>query len=521
MRPVLLEMDGFASFRQRTVVDFDDVEYFALIGPTGAGKSTVIDAITFALYGSVARWDDVGAVAPALAPAVNRGTVRLVFDARGARYIVMRELRRNANGKVTQKTARLERLVDPTARGGLDDAVENLGGSIRDTAEAVGTLLGLDFNQFTKCVALPQGEFAEFLHAPPAERDRILTKLLGLDVYVALGRTAGARAARLSTSADAWQSQLEQGEADLSDEALGAATAAHADLQELTARLEEHLQRLSELQGQLLACTSTRQQHEREVFLLDALAVPEDINDLDARERAAGEARDATKAAVAQAEAADTACRAAVRDHAPRAGLERLAAHHREMQQLTAQAPTLAQASVATRQARELADGERADAAGLSSALALKEATAAAEAAKADAELAAVRTRLTLLQAVQTPTELSGLLEAVTGAHGAVVAAQAGLEAARQEHQATAAAAADVAEAVLLERAGGALTAAHVATQGLHAALPALGAAHERARKDRDASDEAERTLTHVEHAARARHTRHVASSLRAGLLAG
>ena len=55
MRPVLLEMFGFASFREHTVVRFDDVEYFALVGPTGAGKSTVIDALAFALYGTVAR----------------------------------------------------------------------------------------------------------------------------------------------------------------------------------------------------------------------------------------------------------------------------------------------------------------------------------------------------------------------------------------------------------------------------------------------------------------------------------
>ena len=49
MRPVRLTMDGFASFREPTVVDFTGAEYFALVGPTGAGKSTVIDAITFAL----------------------------------------------------------------------------------------------------------------------------------------------------------------------------------------------------------------------------------------------------------------------------------------------------------------------------------------------------------------------------------------------------------------------------------------------------------------------------------------
>jgi predicted ATPase len=56
MRPVLLRLDGFGSFREPAIVDFRDTEYFVLVGATGSGKSTVIDAMTFALYGSVPRW---------------------------------------------------------------------------------------------------------------------------------------------------------------------------------------------------------------------------------------------------------------------------------------------------------------------------------------------------------------------------------------------------------------------------------------------------------------------------------
>ena len=63
MRPIRLEMEGFTSFRDHTVVDFEDADLFVLTGPTGAGKSSVIDAITFALYGSVSRLDDRRAVA--------------------------------------------------------------------------------------------------------------------------------------------------------------------------------------------------------------------------------------------------------------------------------------------------------------------------------------------------------------------------------------------------------------------------------------------------------------------------
>ena len=90
MRPVRLDMDGFASFREPTTIDFTDADYFVLIGPTGSGKSTVIDALTFALYGTVPRWSDRRAVRYGLAPTAGRGTVSLIFDADGQRYVVAR-----------------------------------------------------------------------------------------------------------------------------------------------------------------------------------------------------------------------------------------------------------------------------------------------------------------------------------------------------------------------------------------------------------------------------------------------
>src|ERR1700712_1274450 len=76
VRPVQLDIAGFASFRDPAVVDFTGADYFALVGPTGSGKSTVIDAMTFALYGSAPRWGRRNAIANALAPTANRCTVR-------------------------------------------------------------------------------------------------------------------------------------------------------------------------------------------------------------------------------------------------------------------------------------------------------------------------------------------------------------------------------------------------------------------------------------------------------------
>src|SRR5215472_3028761 len=57
VRPLRLLLDGFGTYRAETEVDFTDVDFFALTGPTGSGKSTVVDALCFALYGTVPRWE--------------------------------------------------------------------------------------------------------------------------------------------------------------------------------------------------------------------------------------------------------------------------------------------------------------------------------------------------------------------------------------------------------------------------------------------------------------------------------
>src|SRR6266487_781080 len=142
MRLVVLEMNGFACFREPTWVDFADADFFALIGPTGSGKSTVIDAMTFALYGSVPRWGRKGMVSLALAPTVTRGTVKLIFEAEGQRYVAVRELRR-AGTQVQQRAASLELLHDPNGLALPGDPTTPMAKDLLGVTEAVERLLGL------------------------------------------------------------------------------------------------------------------------------------------------------------------------------------------------------------------------------------------------------------------------------------------------------------------------------------------------------------------------------------------
>jgi exonuclease SbcC len=206
MRPVRLDMDGFASFRDKTVLDFTDADFFALVGATGAGKSTVIDAITFALYGTVPRWNDQRVITPALAPTATRGVVRLIFDADGQRYAVAREARRSGGktSRVSMHASRLERLHDP---GDLDGEGDVLAAE-SEVTKAVESLLGLSYDHFTTCVALPQGKFAEFLHATPGDRQDILSSLLGYQLYEELQSRANSRARDQRAARDAFEATL-------------------------------------------------------------------------------------------------------------------------------------------------------------------------------------------------------------------------------------------------------------------------------------------------------------------------
>src|SRR6185312_11762533 len=110
MRPLRLDLAGFTVFRDETTVDFTDADYFALVGPTGSGKSTVLDAICFALYGTVPRWGDRRRIEHALAPSASEARVRLVFETAGSRFVATRVVRRDGKGRTSTSHAGLEQL---------------------------------------------------------------------------------------------------------------------------------------------------------------------------------------------------------------------------------------------------------------------------------------------------------------------------------------------------------------------------------------------------------------------------
>jgi exonuclease SbcC len=347
MRPVLLEMHGFAAFREPAIVDFRDAEYFALVGPTGSGKSTVIDAMTFALYGSVPRWDDQKVVKLALAPSVNRGTVRLVFDAGDARYVVARELRRSPKGGVTVRSARLERLDDQTGTGEAGDGTEVLAAESAVT-KAVEELLGLPFDQFCMCVVLPQGDFAEFLHAMPAARQQMLTRLLGLGIYESIAKEANREAAAAGERAEVLAGQL-AGYADATEEAVREADARVAALTALSERVTERLPELVIASHAVTTADGVVARLRDERARLAALAAPDGLADLDARHRSASDEAGWALRRCADAEAADTKAREQLAAAPDRGPLERARRNHAELATTLADRPGAQQTQAGAR----------------------------------------------------------------------------------------------------------------------------------------------------------------------------
>ena len=214
MRPVELVIQGFGPFREPVTVDFADAELIAIVGATGHGKSSIIDAICFALYGRVPRHGDKD-IAPVITLGAAEARVSLTFTLGARRYLATRLVRRNADGAGAKTRAlRLEAL-------NADGTTEVLAGSVREFEPKLRSLLGLDFDQFTKCVVLPQGRFAAFLQATSGERSAILGALLGLGRYERMARAARDRAGRAQGLREALVQERNRGAA-LDESALAA-----------------------------------------------------------------------------------------------------------------------------------------------------------------------------------------------------------------------------------------------------------------------------------------------------------
>ena len=246
MRPLRLEIEGLTSFRRRQEIDFDGFDLFVITGPTGAGKTTILDAITFALYGEIARTGKRNA-AELVTHGNARARVMLEFRANSQTYRVSRVLPRNGAQK-----AILER------REGNDRLPEVEESGVKPINARIEAIIGLDFDGFTRAVLLPQGEFAKFLSGDARERREILVRLLELGRYEKAGQLARQEADRLNSDISTKSQLLAEEYADATKEGVAAAVEAATDAKahaNLMARagnkVDQLLSRLTDLENQL------------------------------------------------------------------------------------------------------------------------------------------------------------------------------------------------------------------------------------------------------------------------------
>ncbi len=171
MRPITLTFNGCRSYVEQQIIDFTGKQFVAIVGDTGSGKSTVLDAICYALYNRCS-WHG-GSVSDLVAHGGD-GTlsVELTFE-------------------VATKIWRVERSTTPRAAAPVHKLVSVDAGTVVATgANAVTAhirrITGLDYDTFLRAVILPQGRFHELLRMGDTDRAKILRSLLGLDQLTAV-----------------------------------------------------------------------------------------------------------------------------------------------------------------------------------------------------------------------------------------------------------------------------------------------------------------------------------------------
>ena len=187
MRPHRLRVQAFGAFAAAEEISFDDLEgLFLLHGETGAGKTTLLDAIAFALYGRVpGERGKTRRLRSDHAAASVRTEVRLEATVGGRRLRITRkpeqERPKKSGTGVTRSQASVL-LEEATPAGGWEVKSTRSGEADAEIAD----LMGMSAEQFFQVVLLPQGRFAQFLHADAEARARLLQKLFGTDRFRAV-----------------------------------------------------------------------------------------------------------------------------------------------------------------------------------------------------------------------------------------------------------------------------------------------------------------------------------------------
>ena len=202
MNPYYLRLSGFLSYNEPVELDFTQFELACISGQNGAGKSSLLDAITWALFGQARRRDDALINSHAKAAEV-------VFD-----FFYENNLYRIQRTKPRDKTAVLEFFVR-NGEGNWKTLTEH---SLRETELRIQHTLRMDYDTFTNASFFLQGKADQFAQQRPADRKRILASILGLEVWEVYRDRAVERRKQIENEQANINGQLEEIQGELKEE---------------------------------------------------------------------------------------------------------------------------------------------------------------------------------------------------------------------------------------------------------------------------------------------------------------
>lgn len=230
MKPIVLSIKGLHSFREEQTIDFEGLSgagVFGIFGPTGSGKSSILDAMTLALYGKVER-----------AANNTHGILNHAEDTLSVSFTFALQTNHQISYKVERVFKRTDEMKVKTALCRfieIRDEHTVLADKASEVNKRVEELLGLTIDDFTRAVVLPQGKFAEFLSLKGAERRHMLQRLFNLEQY---GDRLVKKLRRQAQEANARKNEMLAEQSGLGEASSEAVEQAEQALEQAEARLE-------------------------------------------------------------------------------------------------------------------------------------------------------------------------------------------------------------------------------------------------------------------------------------------